>query len=78
MKTVGLSEARQKFSELVDRASRGERIGITRRGKLVALLIPAQNLNLKQAFARGGRLRKRVKPLPKGVRSKSLIDEGQS
>ena len=29
MRTVGLFEAKQKLSELVERAGRGERIGIT-------------------------------------------------
>ena len=32
MRMVGLFEAKQKLSELVDRAREGERIGITRRG----------------------------------------------
>jgi len=39
MRKVGLFEAKQKLSELVERAAPGERIGITRRGKLAALLI---------------------------------------
>jgi prevent-host-death family protein len=42
MRTVGLFEAKQKLSEIVKCASEGERIGITRRGKLAALVIPAQ------------------------------------
>jgi len=41
MRTVGLFEAKQKLSELVDRAREGERIGITRRGKLAAVLTSA-------------------------------------
>ena len=41
MRTVGLFEAKQKLSELVERAGEGERIGITRRGKLAALIVPA-------------------------------------
>jgi prevent-host-death family protein len=43
MKDIGLFEAKQKLSELVERASGGERIGITQRGKLAAVLIPARN-----------------------------------
>ena len=43
MKTVGLFEAKQKLSELVERAGEGERIGITRRGKLAALIVPARS-----------------------------------
>jgi prevent-host-death family protein len=42
MKNIGLFEAKQKLSELVERASSGERIGITRRGKLAAFLVPAR------------------------------------
>ena len=42
MRKVGLFEAKQKLSELVDRAAAGERIGITRRGKLAAVLVSVQ------------------------------------
>src|SRR5438309_11639772 len=41
MRTVGLFEAKQKLSELVQRAREGEKIGITRRGELTAILVPA-------------------------------------
>jgi prevent-host-death family protein len=78
MKSVGLFEAKQKLSELVDRASAGERIGITRRGKLAAVLSPAQtNVDLKEVFARIEEIRKSVKPLPKGMTVKDLIEEGR-
>ena len=42
MRMIGLHEAKQKFSELVRRAARGETIGITRYGKLVALIGPPE------------------------------------
>jgi prevent-host-death family protein len=42
MSTVGLFEAKQKLSEIVERTAEGERIGITRRGKLAAVLGPAR------------------------------------
>lgn len=78
MKTVGLFEAKQKLSELVERASEGEQIGITRRGKLAAILAPARNdVSLKEAFARIEQIRKRVKPLPKGMTIKDLVEEGR-
>lgn len=78
MKNIGLFEAKQKLSELVDRASQGERIGITRRGKLAAVLVPAQNdVDLKEVFARIEQIRKSAKPLPKGVSIKDLIEEGR-
>jgi prevent-host-death family protein len=80
MKTMGLFEAKQKLSELVERAGEGEQIGITRRGKLAAMLVPAREDNkvsLKEAFADIERIRKRAKPLPKGMTIKDLIEEGR-
>ena len=79
MKTVGLFEAKQKLSDLVERAGEGEQIGITRRGKLTAMLVPARNsVSLKEAFADIERIRMRAKPLPKGVTIKDLIEEGRT
>jgi len=82
MRTIGLFEAKQKLSELVERASEGEQIGITRRGKLTALIVPARNnvslgVSLKEAFAEIERIRLRAKPLPKGMTIKDLIEEGR-
>lgn len=78
MRTVGLFEAKQKLSELVARASEGEQIGITRRGKLAAVIAPARvDRTLEQAFADIARIRRRGKPLPKGVTVKDLIEEGR-
>lgn len=78
MRTVGLFEAKQKLSELVERASAGEQIGITRRGKLSALIVPARKeVNLKEIFDDIERIRKRAKPLPKGMTIKDLIEEGR-
>jgi prevent-host-death family protein len=78
MRTVGLFEAKQKLSELVERASKGEQIGITRRGKLSAVIAPArENISLKEVFADIERIRLRAKPLPKSVTVKDLIEEGR-
>jgi len=78
VRNIGLFEAKQKLSELVDRASQGERIGITRRGKLEAYLVPARSkVDLKAVFARIERIRKSAKPLPQGVTIKDLIEEGR-
>jgi prevent-host-death family protein len=77
MRKVGLFEAKQKLSELVERASRGERIGITRRGKLAAEIVPAQErVDIKEIFEGMERIRKRAKPL-RGVTIKDLIEEGR-
>jgi prevent-host-death family protein len=78
MKTIGLFEAKQKLSELVERASEGEQIGITRRGKLSALIVPARNnLSLKEVFADIEQIRLRAKPLPRGMTIKDLMEEGR-
>ena len=78
LRTVGLVEAKQKLSELVDRASKGEQIGITRRGKLAALIVPAHpEIGLEETFARIDQIRKRAKPLPRGMTIKDLIVEGR-
>jgi len=42
MLTVGLTEAKRRFEELVERAVQGERIRITRYGKPVADMVRAQ------------------------------------
>lgn len=78
MRTVGLFEAKQKLSELVERASEGEEIGITRRGKIAAVITPAHaRKSVREAFAEIDRIRRKMKPLPKGVTVKDLIEEGR-
>ena len=78
MRKIGLFEAKQKLSELVERAGRGERIGITKRGKLTAEIGPArpEHVDLKGAFERIEKIRRKVKPHP-GVTAKELIEEGR-
>ena len=77
MRKVGLFEAKQKLSELVERAGRGERIGITKRGKLTAVMGPAQEgVDLKEIFEGMERIRKSAKLL-RGVTIKDLIEEGR-
>jgi prevent-host-death family protein len=77
MRTVGLFEAKQKFSELVERANEGERIAITRRGKLAAYLIPAKPARtVKEIFDDIHVVRKRTKRI-KGLTIKAMIEEGR-
>jgi prevent-host-death family protein len=76
--TVGIFEAKQKLSQLVERASKGEEIIITRRGKEQARLVPmpaARERTLKEIFD-SIMSRPRIK-LPKGVTIRSLIQEGR-
>jgi len=77
METVGLFEAKNKLSELVERASRGQRIGITRRGKLAAMMGPVQpEVSLDEIFRDMAEIRKTAK-MPKGVTIRDLIEEGR-
>jgi prevent-host-death family protein len=77
MRKVGLFEAKQKLSDLVERAGRGEKIGITKRGKLTAVMGPAEvDTSTEEIFAAIERLRKKAKPHP-GVTTKDLIEEGR-
>jgi len=63
---------------MVKRADSGERIAITRGGKLVAFLEPPQiGRSLKEAFAVIEKIRKRSR-LPRGVTIKSMIEEGRT
>ena len=41
MKQLGSEEARRRFRDLLDDAQRGEAAEISRNGKLVAVLVPA-------------------------------------
>jgi len=77
MRTVGLFEAKQKLSELVDRASEGQKIGITRRGKLAAMIVPVQSqVSLRDVFQDIEGIRRRAK-LPKRTSIRALIEEGR-
>jgi prevent-host-death family protein len=78
MRQMGLFEAKQKLSELVERAGRGERIGITKRGKLAAVIGPAENNSedIDKIFDSIEKIRRKVKRMP-GVTMKELINEGR-
>ena len=77
MQKIGLFQAKNRLSELVERAAQGEKIGITRRGKLAALIVPAcPKLSLKEIFDDIEGVRKRAK-LPAGVTVTDLIEEGR-
>lgn len=48
MTTIGLFEAKQHLSELVDRARKGETIAITKRGVVVACLIADESVESRE------------------------------
>ena len=77
MRKVGLFEAKQKLSELVERASSGEKIGITRRGKLAAFIVSARSdVTPQEIFDDIERIRKRARRTRK-LNVKNLIEEGR-
>jgi prevent-host-death family protein len=78
MAKVGAFEAKTHFSELLDRAARGETITITRHGVPAAQLVPigGGQKPTHQAIVEGMReLRKRVKPDTMSVRE--MVVEGR-
>ena len=77
MRKIGLFEAKQKLSELVERAGRGEKIGITRHGKLSAVIGPVSaDTDVDKIFEGMEKIRRRAKSL-RGASIKDLIEEGR-
>ncbi len=80
MRTTGIYEAKQSFSELVAMVEAGEEVHITRHGKTVVRMLPVAHAaapNAEQAaltLAQLRALRQRIKPGP-GWRE--LRDEGR-
>ena len=80
MTIVGLFEAKNRQTELVDRASRGEEVVITRRGVEVARLVPpAVRDESHRAVALAQRIRQSRAQHPLGgkLSIRKLIDEGR-
>jgi prevent-host-death family protein len=78
MKPIGAFEAKTHLSELLDLAAVGERITITRRGKPVAMLVPAVEepaLTPAEAAASLRELRRGV--TLDGISLRELIEEGR-
>ncbi len=79
MRRVGLFQAKNGLSELVERASRGEEIMITRRGREAAMLVPASrraHRSPREVVAHIRRVREGAN-LPKGFTLRRLIEEGR-
>lgn len=79
MREIGAFEAKNKFGSLLDQVEHGEEILITRRGKAVAKLVPAEP-GFDRARAR--RAVAGILDLSKGVtlgglKIKDLINEGR-
>ncbi|MGH9438290.1 MAG: type II toxin-antitoxin system Phd/YefM family antitoxin [Terriglobia bacterium] len=76
MRTVGLFKAKQQLSELVEQAGRGEPVGITCRGVLKAVLMPAPHKPQRPLQEVVASLRGSIRA-PRGFRLKALIEEGR-
>ncbi len=81
MRKVGAFEAKNKLSELLDLAERGEEVVITRHGREVARLVPPKgHPNREEARAAMERLRARAKALKLNLtldEIKAYRDEGR-
>ena len=79
MKQVQASDAKARFSELLDEVERGESVVITRHGKEIATLMPRseqRQREVEQAIAEIKEMRKRM---PRVTREEILAwrDEGR-
>ena len=79
MKEVGAFEAKSRLGQLLDWVEAGEEVVITRRGKVVARMVPP---NVAFDRERGRRAVQRIREMRKGVTLgglaiKSLINEGR-
>jgi prevent-host-death family protein len=82
METIGVRELQQHASAALRRVERGETIGVTDRGRLVAVLAPASNATGTGPLLASGRVqpaRRSVEELPAPVaatrRSSDVLDE---
>jgi len=79
MRSIGLFQAKNRLSELVERASKGEEFMITRRGEEVAMLVPASRRKRRaprEVIEHIRQTRKGAR-LPKGYTLRRLIEEGR-
>ena len=79
MRSAGIFEAKQKFSQLIDAVEAGEEVRITRHGKEIVRMLPVQRVvisdeQIERELKALGELQSRVKP---GPGWKELRDEGR-
>ena len=80
MTNVGIFEAKNRLSELVERAARGEELVITRRGEQVARLMPPRTPDaLDQARTLAARIRqsRTGQGMGGGASIRDMIEEGR-
>jgi prevent-host-death family protein len=74
---VGAFEAKNTLGSLLDRVERGEEVVITRRGKPVARLVPAERQDRSDARAAAQRIKTWKRADLGGLRIRDLINEGR-
>jgi len=79
MKEFGAFEAKSKLGQLLDWVEAGEEVLITRRGKAVARLVPADiRFDREKARTAAARIRARRRGVTLGgLKIKDLINEGR-
>jgi prevent-host-death family protein len=81
MPEVGIFEARNSFSALLERVEKGEEVTITRHGKAVARMVPVSAPHdvekARAAIEAIRELRKSVKPDPDGLTIRDYIEMGR-
>ena len=82
MRDVGIFDARNSFSTLIELAEKGEEITITRHGRAVAKIGPAARTEAQKAQALEAvrairEMRKQVKPDPDGLTVRDYVQMGR-
>lgn len=79
MREIGAFEAKNRLGSLLDAAEHGEEITITRRGRAVARLVPAQQgVDREKARAAAARIIARSRGVTLGgISLKELVGEGR-
>jgi prevent-host-death family protein len=79
MKEVGAFEAKSRFGQLLDWVEAGDEVVITRRGKVVARLVPpAGAVNREASIEAAARIRARRRGVTLGgLKIKDLVIEGR-
>jgi len=82
MREIGIFDARNSFSALIELAEKGEEVTITRHGKPVARLVPpGRTEEQKKAAHEAARaildMRRHVRPDPDGLTVRDYVEMGR-
>ena len=78
---IGAFEAKTHFSQIIEKAERGEDFIITRRGKPVAKIVPfekKQEMTFEEAVEQLKEMRKLYRGKPGSFNIREAIEEGRS